>query len=768
MKSDGKNLLRVIFNAVLITLFISINAVADDFPPLSPNKAWFKPSLIENNSPVCQHFLNNANTAFFGSNFYSNYQSENDEVLISGAYDSSGFDHVLINSKAVYVRIVLRHGCGGACEGEQAFASTSPIDEAMRYVNDFSESQRQLMSPVTTINNTLFIKAGDGNYYLISSGSSIEINQLKVDASWEKTCEISISPTEAQYADFANADQLREIFKKLESSLSPVLGGYGNCGSSNAGGRRWHLLKQLSSAASYRPWVLNQSKNNIKNSFNYLENWSLLGLHQFNSYTNFNEEIKVAIPSVKDIYSELYGLNDKHANQMANLVINSIVANVISPASPSQQEDRRTILKVLFEKADLSTIKSITTDIKLLDKVEGDGFAYDSLLVAAIDYPEALQYLLEQGLDPNQQNEFGKTPLMYAAQNNQFESIALLLSKKAAPNLSTIIPLDTCYYTLSKSGMHALHYAVRYASPEVIKLLIENGADPIVTTSEREGGYPIDWLHKYTAADAEEPNKNIPASEIPALEKLLSLPSAEEMKKLVLKYNTGAEKAYTENNLQEAYVLIQKALQLQPVNERALSNLGLIAMKMEKNEIALEAIKKLIDHGTDKKMVANAWYNYGMICDTTKGRVYYKDNTYCTSSRIHNYLSSYLAAPSEARKNKLFDAVEGSAKACHFKDGKIRVLTECGSSSFENKICVIYPSETSIDLSGLSGSYKNQIPTKKKFIVTEEVPVYLNNASKTYEMGDKTFGVYYPKGRLNLPIKWDGETCNEDFSVTVQ
>lgn len=403
-----------------------------------------------------------------------------------------------------------------------------------------------------------------------------------------------------------------------------------------------------------------------------------------------------------------------------------------------------------------------------LDKVESNGFAYDSLLVAAIGYPEALRYLLEQGLDPNQQNEFGKTPLMYAAQNNQLESVALLLSKKADPNLSTIIPQDTCNYTLSKSGMRALHYAVRYASPEVIKLLIENGADPIVTTSEKEGGYPIDWLHKYTAADAEEPNKNIPLSDVPALEKLLSLPSAEEIKKLVLKYNTGAEKAYSDKNFQEAYALTQKTLQLQPANERALSNLGLIAMKMEKNEIALEAIQKLIDYGTDKKMVANAWYNYGMICDAAKGRVYYNNNTYCTSSQIHNYLSSYLAAPSEARKNKLFETIESSAKACHFKDGKVTVLTECGSSSFDNKICVIYPSDAAIDLSGLRDSHKNRIVTKKNITVTEEVPVYLNKATKTYEMGDKIFDVYRPKERLNLPIQWDGEVCNKNFSVSVQ
>lgn len=754
--------------ATLIAFIVCVNATAEELQFVSPEKAWFKPELIENNSPVCQDVLENAKLAFFENNFSSNYHAKDDEVLIAGAYSSSNPDHVLIDNKPVYIKMALQNGCGGGCEGEQVIVSATPIDESMRYVHDFDKSQRQRMPAGTGVGNTLFTKGKDGGYYLISIRDSIEVNQLQSDATWKKSCEISLAPTEAQYSAVMNAAQLRDILKELELSLMPIIGSYGNCGTLRSGSRRIGLLKQLVGSASYRPWVINQNANAIKSSFAYLDKWSLQGVHEFKVYAQFNEGVQSAIPRMKDIYADLYNLSDEGAEKMASSVVNGLVARVISRASSPRHEQKEKILKVLLEKGDLSIIKSISVDVRLIDRNENYGVAGDSLLAAAVTYPEALQYLLDQGLDPNQQNEFGKTPLMYAAQENQLESVSILLSKKADPNLSTIIPNDNCNYTLSKSGMRALHYAARYASPEVIKLLIENGADPIVTTSEKEGGYPIDWLHKYTAADAEEPNKNIPLSDVPALEKLLSLPSAEEIKKLVLKYNTGAEKAYSDKNFQEAYTLTQKTLQLQPANERALSNLGLIAMKMGKNEIALEAIKKLIDHGTDKKMVANAWYNYGMICDAAKGQVYYNNNTYCISSRIHNYLSSYLAAPSEARKNKLFDAVEGSAKACHFKDGKITVLTECGSSSSENKICVIYPSETSIDLSGLSGSYKNQIPTKKNFIVTEEVPVYLNNASKTYEMGDKTFGVYYPKGRLNLPIKWDGETCNEDFSVTAQ
>lgn len=763
MTSYGINPVRAMVRATLIAFIVCVNATAEELQLVSPEKAWFKPELIENNSPVCQGILENARLAFFENNFSSNYHSEDDEVLIAGAYDTSNIVHVLIDNKPVYIRMAIQNGCGGGCEGEQVIVSENPIDESMRYVHEFDKSLRQQMPAETAVGNTLFIKAKGGSHYLISIRDSIEVNQLQSDATWKKSCEISLAPTEAQYSAMKNAIQLRDILKELERSLMPIMGSYGNCGSLRSGGRRIILLKQLASSANYRPWVFKQNESAVKNAFAYLDKWSLQGVHEFKAFAQFNEGIKNSIPRMKDLYADLYNLSDDHAEKMANSVVNGLVVRVISPALSPRHEEREKILKVLLERGDLSIIKSISTDLKMIDRVEHYGVAGDSLLAAAVTYPEALQYLLDQGLDPNQQNEFGKTPLMYAVQENQLESVSILLSKKADPNLFTIIPNDNCNYTLSKSGMRALHYAARYASPEVIKVLIEKGADPVVATSEKTGAYPIDWLRKYNVTDAEEPNKNIPVSEIPALEKILSLPSAKEMKKLVLDYNAGAEKSYSEKNLDEAYSLTQKALQLQPNNERALSNLGLIAMKMDKSEIALEAMKKLIDNGADKKMVANAWFNYGMLCDL-KGRTYYNGETYCRGSRIHNYLSSYVSAPSEARKNKLFEVVEGSSKACRFNKGEIVMLTECGASSWDRRVCFMYPSSINLDLSSFSGSHRIGGDIKEGGSVVAVFPVRLKKRENSYLVGDQKLDVYLPEERLEFPIKWGDEVCNKNYT----
>lgn len=776
----------VVAKSVLITLLLIANAFAESQPSISPEAAWFKPHLIENNGAICESLLADATDKFFSvmpdSEFYDFHALKNRGVRSIKSLKLLGGQEIVelqAYEKTFYLHSYRHPGCGGACEAYQSLVS--PISFATD--NDYSalSKQAELAPPADSYDYLIAQSETKIPYLLVlgiygSAKHTLKAYKLSKQGQWKSACVISFKPdlSKASQQGLKNA---KAAVQQLEQAANHMRLGAGDCGRMYTHSRWTELLTDKLEQTLYRPWSVKNSGKYWGNAHGLYEQtienlkvWSLTGMQGFQAFEAYDKQLIDSRQELAEFYQHSYQWTGSYALKIADEALTGAVAYGFGfyMYNTGFYEREGALREAILNKAPMAEIKKIAIDLKA-DNREccADHGAKESLLNVAIVYPEALQYLLGQGLDPNQPNAFGKTPLMYAVQNNQLESVSILLNKKADPNLSTIIPEDTCYYTLSKSGMRALHYAVRYASPELIKLLIKNGADPIVTTSEKTGGYPIDWMHKYTAADAEEPNANIPASEIPVLEKLLALPTAEEMKKLVLKFNTGAEKAYAEKDLREAYGLTQKALQLEPANERALSNLGLIAIKLEKNEIALEAIKKLIDHGADKKMVANAWYNYGMICDSTK-RVYYNGNTYCTSSRIHNYLSSYLTTPSEARKSKLFEVIDSSSKACRFKDGEVTVLTECGSSSWEKKICVIYPSETTIDLSNFNGTYKKLVKTTGNVTVTEEIPVYLNKTSQLHVIGDKTFGFFYPKGTLRLPIKWDGETCNEDFSVVEQ
>lgn len=787
MKSNRMILGDLVVKSVLITLLLIANAFAESQLSISPETAWFKPQLKESNDAICDGLLADATDKFFSvmpdSEFYDFYKLKNRGVhsiqnlkLLGGQEVSE----LQAYGTTFYLHSYRHPGCGGACEAYQSLVSPTPYSaDADR---SFLSKQAALAPPADSY-DYLIAQSETKIPYLLVSGDygtakhTLKTYKLSEQGQWKAACVISFKP------DLSTASQqgLRDVkaaVQQLEQAANNMRLGAGYCGSMHTHLRWGALLTEKLEQTLYRPWSVKSAGTYHGNAFGLYEHvienlkiWSLTGIQAAQAFDMYSKQLIDSKQEMAKFYRHSYQWSEPYASKMADEALTGAVAYGFGfyMYNTGFYEKEGALREAILHKAPMDEVKKLASDIDSDDsQCCADYGSKETLLNIAINYPEALQYLLELGLDPNQQNTFGKTPLMYAAQSNQLESIAILLNKKADPNLSTIIPEDTCYYTLSKSGMRALHYAVRYASPELIKLLIENGADPIVTTSEQAGGYPIDWLHKYTAADAEEPNANIPASEIPALEKLLALPTAEEMKKLVLKFNAGAEKAYAEKNLQEAYGLTQKALQLQPTNERALSNLGLIAIKLEKNEIALEAIKKLIDHGTDKKMVANAWYNYGIICDITEKRVYYNGNAYCTSSRVYNYLSSYLTTPNETRKNKLFEVIDGSPKVCHFKNGKVTVLTECSSFVGRNQICVIYPSDMQIDLSGFNGTYKKLVKTTANVTVTEEIPVYLSKSSQLHVIGDETFGIYRPDGNLYLPIKWDGETCNEDFSVVEQ
>src|SRR5262249_1526633 len=113
----------------------------------------------------------------------------------------------------------------------------------------------------------------------------------------------------------------------------------------------------------------------------------------------------------------------------------------------------------------------------------------ESMLDAAVEYPEAVAYLLELGADPNKTNTFFKTPLMYAAQRNAAASAKLLLDAGGDPNAVTVWP-EGCH-ALTRASMTALHYAVRYASSAFVDLLLERGAVTYIkTTRHFYDGYP--------------------------------------------------------------------------------------------------------------------------------------------------------------------------------------------------------------------------------------------------------------------------------------
>ncbi|MDC0741751.1 ankyrin repeat domain-containing protein [Polyangium mundeleinium] len=81
---------------------------------------------------------------------------------------------------------------------------------------------------------------------------------------------------------------------------------------------------------------------------------------------------------------------------------------------------------------------------------------------------------LDLVVDPNAPNDFGKTPLMAAAQQDRVEAARLLLQRGAAVDRTTFQPHDP---RLASDARTALMYAAARGSLPMIRLLLDAGAD---------------------------------------------------------------------------------------------------------------------------------------------------------------------------------------------------------------------------------------------------------------------------------------------------
>lgn len=751
MKSNGMHLNFRAMAMIVSFIVMAITPViaAENHVP-SLDGAWFKPELIENNADICLVLLKDVQAAFVTGENYVSRLRKSGELLVDDRVNRLNDEIVQIENKNLYVRLIALRGCGGACEGNQIISSVTPIDSSKRYANDFGDQELNGMPKSTAYGSTFFIKAANHNYYSISIDQTIEVNQLKSDALWSKSCEIRIAPSEQEYKLSVAATSARNEVKKLKEALAPIMGRYGNCGSGAFGYLRQNLLNELLDTITYRPWSVTSQGGASEAVFSYLEKWASQGVHQYNSYQHFNFALAQMSEVLKNFYMAQYGWSVAQAQQVAKSSLENSISRSFMPAYPPQSEQRKKIINVILEKNDISIIKSIGADLKLLDDVNSDGFIQDTLVATSINYSEALQYFLEQGLSPDTPNMFGKTPLMYAAQYNQLESVKLLLDAGANINAETIIPVDDCNFTLSKYGMTALHYAVRYSSKELIELLLERGANPYAKTSENSGGRPVDWLKQYTLNAKDEVNPYLSQGDVEQLIKRLEMPSAEEIQKMTKKLNLEAEQQFQEDKKEAAYLTIKKALNVDPLNDRALANFAFIAVRTGRIMEGLEASQVVIGNSKDSNQKANALFNYALACeDGNIQNERYNGKTYCNKYPLHYLLESYKLKPSEGKMKRMIQTFKNKkTPSCNFASDVYMVsnISYYGSGKL---LYILHLKNAVIDQTSISWlkNKKNYQPGKLK---------------ESYDLGDYWLKIYESPETIYTPITYGNQICTSN------
>lgn len=142
---------------------------------------------------------------------------------------------------------------------------------------------------------------------------------------------------------------------------------------------------------------------------------------------------------------------------------------------------------------------------------------FETPLMQAAKRPDVLKLLLDNGADPNAQNRFGKTALMYALQEDEPESVDILLEAKANPNLNTF-ELDAmnnrCVFALKAGSRSPLMYAAWYVlSANTVQALLDAGANLEAEDSKEQ-----------TACDYVRKNKGVMEAEKASMRQLLCTP----------------------------------------------------------------------------------------------------------------------------------------------------------------------------------------------------------------------------------------------------
>jgi ankyrin repeat protein len=255
----------------------------------------------------------------------------------------------------------------------------------------------------------------------------------------------------------------------------------------------------------------------------------------------------------------------------------------------------------------MAAVRATSVDVKELNSS-----ANDSILNVAIDYPEALSYLLERGISADIANEFGKTPLMYAVQHDQAAAVRLLLQAGADPNATTKGGPDNCAYDLKWRNVTPLHYAVRYASREIVQALLDAGAATFMRaesdSDSSRGGYPLEWLKHVT------PRRLSPV-DVTALEAQLRVPSNEERVKLSATFAAKTEAANSARKPVDAYRAMREAQLADPSNYRAAEDLPILALKAGELGSARQGSDTALTMAKTPGDQAAALFNKGLVCE---------------------------------------------------------------------------------------------------------------------------------------------------------
>jgi len=706
----------------LLTLLTSApesSLAAPAGPAWDLQHAWFRPTLKIDHDALCPSLLQDVQQIFESSRDLGEAIAQPgalrgfvlirpwDPVELSAdtAISSFGANFYPLNivepdGSKFLIEYHTNPGCGGACESYWVSAARQPPVAGPKTDPDADDAG----SGAAEGWNLLRSESG-AHYFVGVVDEELHAYSLEKLSRAELSCRISLAPD--VLGDEADPD-VRAVLPALNTLHDAVRGmtrGAGNCGTMRTASRWNAEIEDAMHRALYRPWSLamvgaypsENSYGDYSRIEEQLKLWSLGGVLEHEAFDRYTRELDRTTETLGRFYQNKYRWSAGQSRSNAYAALTDAISHGIGfyMYEPYPARNEAELRKAILAHRPMAEIRALAVTKETSSRV----------LDAAIRYPNALQYLLGAGADPNWQNDFGKTALMYAAQYDQDESARILLAHDADPNAATIRPPGDCTYTLTTTGMTPLHYAVRYASAKLVRRLLAAGAltfNQAQRDYEEEPGYPLDWLKRYGGHDASERNPNLSEAEVTSLAALLQVPSGAERKSLSTDLARRAEADYAAGHSEKAYRGLMAALSANPDNETAMADLQLVALRTGRRGLSLEIGHRLLELLRDPPLEGNVWFNIGLACDGVQ-YVNYGGQYYCTDDPVQPFLTAWRLGPSDARAGKLRDLLTASTKTTCGQSTRLRYRFQfartTGKGRYEQvqRIYVYHPRGKEVD-----------------------------------------------------------------------
>jgi tetratricopeptide (TPR) repeat protein len=660
-------------------------------PTVDLSRAWFTPSLAVNQDEICGEILSATRTKFSSSSSWRHLEDEAFPRLtrIPGPFENSvpgdsvfqpdtDSRRFILSERGghkLYIYFQDNNGCRGACDSQQVWVSEEPLpDDGSDWT---AHSSQRRTTPAAEA--WVIFKSDRGHYYLLGIvNGREEVYKVTTPKAWLLSCAVTLAPEHFTESERPSMKEAVRAIEALDDTVAAMAGGEGPCGNGASPIRLWRSdTRETLYQTLYRPWAIvslssdapsENSYGNYSRIWPSLVDWSLGGPGEHRAISRFQTQLGQTTGTLAHFYRDNFGWSEKPATDMAHNALINAVSHDFGFYLYDTYADAD-LRQAILEHASMDTIRAIEVDVAGENR-EGS----NSVLSIAVEYPEALTYLLAKGLNPNIGNGFGKTPLMYAAQFDQLESAKILLDAGADPNAGTFIPADTCSYALHTDNMSPLHYAVRYASASLVTLLLDRGALTFSSADDpAPNQYPVVWLDRYTDLNGAERNTRLSESDVAVLRKRLAVPDANERESIARAKVLAAEKDHSMGRFSAAFREFRDALRADPTNAKAISDLPIAALRAGNSGVALASADQAIAHSTTSPEKAAAWFNKALACKAITAERSINRLMMCNQDYMQMFVTSYDIDPTPTRAKAIRQLFDGNDDVCVLPTQGLRI-----------------------------------------------------------------------------------------------